>query len=181
MQVAAKRFFQAPYFAVAGASQDRSKFGYKSRLRDLRARLNHSERMLIALALVLAWYQQHSLAVQPINPRSSSITLSNPNVTLPTVANLGELPHPKETSLSVVTPPSVTRQLLQEAQELGIKAVWLQPGTFDEALLKWVGEEERFESFVANEVEKTGAEGWCVLIHGEAAIKAGKEESKERL
>ena len=75
----------------------------------------------------------------------------------------------------------MTRQLLQEAQGLGIKAVWLQPGTFDDALLKWVGEEERFESFVADEVEKTGAEGWCVLIHGEAAIKAGKEESKERL
>ena len=97
------------------------------------------------------------------------------------MASVGALPHPKETALSVVTPPRVTRQLLQEAQGLGIKAVWLQPGTFDDALLKWVGEEERFESFVAGEVEQTGNEGWCVLVDGDEAIRAGKEDSREKL
>ena len=29
METAAKRFFASQYFAVAGASQDKSKFGYK--------------------------------------------------------------------------------------------------------------------------------------------------------
>ena len=29
---AAKKFFSSPYFAVAGASQDKAKFGYKSEL-----------------------------------------------------------------------------------------------------------------------------------------------------
>ena len=48
-------------------------------------------------------------------------------------------------------------------------------------LLKWVGEEERFESFVAGEVEKTGNEGWCVLVDGDEAIRAGKEDSREKL
>lgn len=31
MEVAAKRFFASPSFAVVGASQDKSKFGYKSK------------------------------------------------------------------------------------------------------------------------------------------------------
>jgi len=31
MEVAAKRFFASPNFAVVGASQDKSKFGYKSK------------------------------------------------------------------------------------------------------------------------------------------------------
>ncbi len=30
MEAAAKRFFSSPYFAVVGASQDKSKFGYRS-------------------------------------------------------------------------------------------------------------------------------------------------------
>jgi hypothetical protein len=30
MEAAAKRFFSSPYFAVVGASQDKSKFGYQS-------------------------------------------------------------------------------------------------------------------------------------------------------
>lgn len=32
MDAAAKRFFATPTFAVAGASQDQAKFGYKSRI-----------------------------------------------------------------------------------------------------------------------------------------------------
>jgi hypothetical protein len=31
MDAAAKRFFTSPYFAVVGASQDESKFGYRSK------------------------------------------------------------------------------------------------------------------------------------------------------
>jgi len=30
MEAAAKRFFSSPYFAVVGASQDKTKFGYRS-------------------------------------------------------------------------------------------------------------------------------------------------------
>ena len=56
----------------------------------------------------------------------------------------------------------------------------MQPGTFDDALLEWMREEDgRFESFVAGEVEKTGNEGWCVLVDGEEAMRAAKKEAEE--
>lgn len=44
--MSANNFFLAKHFAVAGASTNPSKFGYK----------------------VLAWYKQHDLPVTPINP-----------------------------------------------------------------------------------------------------------------
>ncbi|MCJ1445707.1 MAG: hypothetical protein MMC23_006212 [Stictis urceolatum] len=168
---AVKRFFSAPNFAVAGASQDTNKFGYK----------------------ILAWYHRHSLLATPLNPRASSITLSNfpSSPTLPTLASPSALPSPTETSLSVVTPPHVTLPLLKEAKKAGIKAVWLQPGTFDDAVLKYIhGEAEGedkggFETHLAGfETEAGqpgpgGGEGWCVLVDGEGGMRAaGRKEGK---
>ena len=39
--VAARLFFSNPYFAVAGASQDQSKFGYKRKESPMRRRFFH--------------------------------------------------------------------------------------------------------------------------------------------
>ncbi|KAL4933579.1 CoA-binding protein [Aspergillus undulatus] len=137
---AVKRFFSSPRFAVAGASNDSHKFGYK----------------------ILAWYHQHSLPVTPLNPRAPSIQLS-PSASYDTVASPKLLPSPSQTSLSVVTPPAVTLPLLQEAHSVGIPAVWLQPGTFDNSVLEFA--RSHFEAVIAGDGGR-GSEGWCLDLVG---------------
>ena len=173
MEAAAKTFFASKYFAVAGpqsliktpktqpanipppgASQNTSKFGYK----------------------ILAWYHAHSLPVTPLNPSRPSITVGKTQY--PTVASPSELLHPTETGLSIITQPSVTKQLLKEAKEAGVRAVWLQPGSFDPEGLEYAVRE--FKAGVGGE-GGGGGEGWCVLIDGEEAMSYAGEEGKERL
>ncbi len=52
------------------------------------------------------------------------------------VKSLSELKNPKETSISIITPPSVTQKVVQEALDLGIMNIWLQPGSEDPAAVK---------------------------------------------
>ncbi|CAG7924991.1 unnamed protein product [Penicillium olsonii] len=152
---AVKRFFSSPRFAVAGASNDTHKFGYK----------------------ILAWYHQHSLPVTPLNPRAAQITL--PSRAYDTVPSPAALPSPKQTSLSVVTPPAVTLQVLQEAHSVGIPAVWLQPGTFDDAVLEFA--HSHFEAVIAGDGGQ-GGEGWCVLVDGDEGLEAaGVQWTSQRL
>lgn len=62
--------------------------------------------------------------------------------------------------------------MLQEAKELGIPAVWLQPGTFDDEILGYAA--KNFKAAVGGE-GGMGSEGWCVLVDGEKAMNgAGK-------
>ncbi|KAI1914149.1 hypothetical protein LOZ53_002006 [Ophidiomyces ophidiicola] len=145
MELAVKRFFSSPRFAVAGASTDTSKFGYK----------------------LLAWYHQHSLPVTPLNPRSPEIKL--PSKTYATVKSPSELSSPAQTSLSIVTPPKVTREILKEAQALDIPAVWLQPGTFDDEILEYA--KQHFQAAIGGD-GGNGDEGWCVLVDGEDGLQA---------
>lgn len=39
--------------------------------------------------------------------------------------------------MSIITPPKVTIKVLEEAKKLGVQGVWLQPGTFDDAVLAY--------------------------------------------
>ncbi|KIV89572.1 hypothetical protein PV10_06961 [Exophiala mesophila] len=157
MDAAAKRFFATPTFAVAGASQDKAKFGYK----------------------IFAWYHQHSLPVVPLNPSRPSISV--PSKTYDTVSNVASLSNPAQTALSIITPPPVTRKLLQEAKAAGIKAVWFQPGSFEDEDLKFA--KENFESAVGGFEDGTvGGEGWCVLVDGENALDAaGRKWQRQKL
>lgn len=41
---------------------------------------------------------------------------------VPTVKSLSDLPDPKETSVSIITPPPVTLKVLEEAKKLGSKS-----------------------------------------------------------
>lgn len=65
----------------------------------------------------------------------------------------------------------MTAKLLREAKEAGVRAVWLQPGSFGEdeleyALKEWPG------AAVGGFGEGTrGGEGWCVLVDGDEAVK----------
>ncbi|KAJ5363615.1 uncharacterized protein N7496_009328 [Penicillium cataractarum] len=152
---AVKRFFSSPRFAVAGASNDSAKFGFK----------------------ILAWYHQHSLPVTPLNPRAPQINL--PSRAYDTVPSPSKLPSPTQTSLSVVTPPPVTLQVLQEAHSVGIPAVWLQPGTFDDAVLEYA--HGHFEAVIAGD-GGAGGEGWCVLVDGDEGLEAaGVQWTSQRL
>ncbi|KAI9709877.1 MAG: hypothetical protein M1812_007585 [Candelaria pacifica] len=153
METAIKLFFTSPQFAVIGASQDATKYGYK----------------------VFAWYHLHSLPVTPINPRTSSITLSPNNnpTSYPTIPSLSNLPSPSETSISIITPPAVTIGVLKEAKERGVRGVWLQPGSFDKEGLEFLKRE--FEGGV-------GGEGLCVLVDGEEGLRvAGREWERGKL
>lgn len=96
-------FLNAGTFAVAGASRDRSKYGNQ-----------------VFLALVASGRR-----VYPLNPTAGEVEGHA------AFGNLAELPLIPE-SLSIVTPPSITRQVIEQAIALGVKNVWMQPGAEDE-------------------------------------------------
>jgi predicted CoA-binding protein len=149
MEAALKTFFSSPRFAVAGASSDPSKYGHK----------------------VFAWYLGHSLPVTPLNPRSPEISVRSKQ--FKTTASPKELQDAASYSLSVITPPAVTKKLLQEAKEAGIPAVWLQPGSFDEDVLRYA--RTQFKAAIAGDGGR-GGEGWCVLVDGEDGLRLAERE-----
>jgi uncharacterized protein len=107
-----KFFATGRVYAVAGASKDPSKYGHK----------------------VLKWYVDRNLPVTPINYRKDTI------LGYESVENIKDLPvgHGQSIGLSVVTPPAVTKQLLQDVQTMNgrVHAVWLQPGTYDAEVIE---------------------------------------------
>ena len=115
----------------------------------------------------------------PINPSRPSISLPSKSYT--TVPSVSAIPHPAQTALSFLTPPPVTRKVLEEAKSAGVKAVWLQPGSFQDEDLQFA--KENFESAVGGFEHGTmGGEGWCVLVDGEHMMEAaGKEIGRQRL
>ncbi|PNS16314.1 hypothetical protein CAC42_6421 [Sphaceloma murrayae] len=153
MEKAAKVFFSSPRFAVAGASSDPRKFGHR----------------------IFAWYLAHSIVPVPLNPTTASIKVRNANFdTKPSPSALSDA---KDTSLSIITPPAVTSKLLKEAKEAGIRAVWLQPGSFDADVLALAKAE--FPGATVGGDGGGGSEGWCVLVDGEWAMQeAGRKEGR---
>ncbi|KAF4126525.1 hypothetical protein GMORB2_0261 [Geosmithia morbida] len=146
----ARHFFTAPAYAVVGASSNTAKYGHK----------------------IFAWYLNHDLPVTPLNPASPSVTVAGKDYA--TLPNVAALPKPRETAVSIITPPSVTLGVLKEAQKAGVPSVWLQPGTFDDEVIDFATAEGNFEAVVYGSGGR-GSEGWCVLVDGEKAIKdAGK-------
>jgi predicted CoA-binding protein len=86
-------------FAVVGASRDRAKFGNK----------------------VLRSYLQNGREVYPVNPIAGEVE------GLTAYPDLVSLPRRVE-SISVITPPPITETIVEQAGELGIKHIWMQPG-----------------------------------------------------
>lgn len=95
-------FLSATSYAVAGASQNTSKYGYKV----YRALLDSGRE------------------VYPLNPAAQEIDGN------PAYASLSLIPLVPE-SLSIITPPPVTRKVVDEAIQLGVKNIWMQPGAED--------------------------------------------------
>ena len=70
--------------------------------------------------------------VLPVNPKEKEIA------GLPAYASLAAVPGPIHV-VNVVTPPAVTKGVLEEVARLGLPAVFLQDGSFDDAVLEAAG------------------------------------------
>jgi acyl-CoA synthetase (NDP forming) len=90
MRSAARFFFTSKHIAVAGASSAPHKFGNR----------------------IFAWYLQRLFNPIALNPSSSSITVQGREFV--TTSSPKALEDPTQTSLSVITPPPVTKELLKE-------------------------------------------------------------------
>uniref|UniRef100_A0A7S3PE52 CoA-binding domain-containing protein n=1 Tax=Aplanochytrium stocchinoi TaxID=215587 RepID=A0A7S3PE52_9STRA len=92
-------FLACDSFAVVGASSDRNKFGNKC----------------------LRKYMEKGLEVVPIHPKETTVEGL-------AVKQLKDLENPANIGVSIVTPPSVTVKVIEEAKSLGFTHLWLQPG-----------------------------------------------------
>ena len=96
-------FLDAKTFAVAGASTQPHKYGNK-----------------IFRALLSAGSETY-----PLNPTQSKVER---HTAFKTLSDLPVVPE----SLSITTPPKVTREIITEAIAVGVKNIWMQPGAQDE-------------------------------------------------
>ncbi len=92
--------------AVVGASNEPSKYG-NIIVKDLMA---------------------HGYQVFPVNPKEATIA------GLPAYRSLADVPQPVDI-VNVVTPPAVTLRVLDDASKAGVGLVWLQDGSFDQAVI----------------------------------------------
>ncbi|MGE3165768.1 MAG: CoA-binding protein [Planctomycetota bacterium] len=107
MDAAVARFLEAETFAVVGASNAPEKFGSK----------------------VLAAYIARGLSVVPINPREHEVH------GLRAFATLLDVPE-RIAAVSVITPPSATERVVEQAAQAGVEFVWLQPGAESAAAIR---------------------------------------------
>lgn len=96
-------FLKCKSFAVAGASTDRSKYGN----------------------IVFRALRDSGRDTIPIHPTAQFVEGSK------AYPNLRSAPHPPH-ALSIVTRPEVTRDIVEQASQLGVHYVWMQPGAEDE-------------------------------------------------
>lgn len=102
-----KTFLASPAFGVIGASKDRSKFGNK----------------------VLRCYIAHHKTVYPVNPKESELE------GLACLQQVADLPT-AVASISIITSPSVTEKIVEQAIAKGIKNIWMQPGAESAAAIQ---------------------------------------------
>lgn len=102
-----ERFLAAEAFAVAGASENPDKYGHK----------------------VFRCYLQNGRRAYPLNPRGGTIL---GHAVYP---NLATLPEPVQ-ALSIITPPPVTEQVVDEAIAAGVRHLWMQPGAESDAAIR---------------------------------------------
>lgn len=120
-----EQFLSGQPHAVVGASTSRDKYGNK----------------------VLRAYLQQGRPVVAVHPAASQIE------GVSAYGSLRELPGPCH-GISIITPPAVTERVIEEAGELGIRHVWLQPGAESQRAI------ERATQFGMNVI----AGGPCLLV-----------------
>jgi predicted CoA-binding protein len=104
-------FVNRRLWAVVGASQDRSKFGYR-----------------VFQSLRGAGY-----TVYPVNPKGGELE------GLEVYTSLADLPQTPEV-VDLVVPPTVTEGVVREAHQLGLTRIWMQPGAESQAAIDYCHE-----------------------------------------
>ena len=117
-------FLDGERFAVVGASRDRSKYGNR----------------------VLQTYLQNDREVVAVNPAVDTVEGVQ---SYPTLSAIPDAVH----GVSIITPPAVTAQVIDEAIGLGIGHLWLQPGAEEDAA-----------------IARARAAGVNVIAHGPCAL-----------
>ena len=102
MSQAIDTFLDGGPHAVVGASRNRSKYGNK----------------------VLRSYLQNNRPVFAVNPNCPQGATIEGQPVYPTLADLPEPVH----GISIITPPAVTEDIVEQAIEAGIQHIWMQPG-----------------------------------------------------
>lgn len=140
-------FSNSRQYAVAGASNNPSKFGFK----------------------ILSWYISHDLPVTPVNPREKEILGNEVVSSIPKIIEDFSKSYPGKDGLSIsfLTPPHITSSTLKEiAATLGykdvIKGLWFQPGSYDQEVLE-VSEKIGLFELVVFEDE-------CILVRGDEGL-----------
>ncbi len=100
-------FLAGDVFAVAGASNDRAKFGNR----------------------VLRHYRAAGRTAHAVHPKELTVEGQRAYVDL---AALPERVH----GLSIITPPAVTEVLVRDAIDAGIERIWMQPGAESQAAIE---------------------------------------------
>lgn len=113
LEVRIEAFLSGSPHAVVGASTNREKYGNK----------------------VLRAYLQNDRPVFPVNPRADEVEGAK---AYPDLAALPVRPH----GVSVITPPSISRTIVEQAAALGIGHVWMQPGAEFEGAEEFGGERD---------------------------------------
>lgn len=111
MQALIDDFVNRKVWAVVGASQDRSKFGYR----------------------VFDTLRRAGYTVYPVNPRGGELDGAT------VYASLADLPETPEV-VDLVVPPAVTEQVVKEMHGLGLQRVWMQPGSESQAAIRYCQE-----------------------------------------
>lgn len=101
-------FVNRRVWAVVGASQDQSKFGYR----------------------VYRSMRDAGYTVYPVNPRGGELDGAK------VYPSLAELPQQPEV-IDLVVPPPSTEQVVKEAHRLGLTRIWMQPGAESEAAIAY--------------------------------------------
>ena len=120
-----KTFLTSTVIGVVGASSKRDKFGNK----------------------VLRCYLENGRRVIPVHPAQKQIE------GLDCVASVADLPDEVK-SISVITPPRITEQVVQLATEKGIRNIWMQPGAESATAI----------SYCQQQGINLIADGSCVLV-----------------
>jgi predicted CoA-binding protein len=108
IQAVLKRKTPETRIAVVGASEDPRKYGN----------------------IIVRNLSGKGYTVIPVNPKA--VTIEG----LPVAHSLAEVEKPVDLVV-MVTPPAVTLEVLKDAARLGLPAVWLQDGSFDDAVLEY--------------------------------------------
>jgi len=106
-----KEFLSRKIFAVVGASRDSGKFGNK----------------------IFRFLLEHGYEVYPVNPNADEIEGQK------CYPDLKSLPK-KPDVVDIVVPPKVTEKTVRECRDLGVRRVWMQPGSESEEAIRFCKE-----------------------------------------